>query len=254
MKVVFLGTGTSSGVPMIACDCEVCRSKDPKDKRLRSSVFVQAGDLHINIDVGPDFRQQMLREGINRMDAILMTHGHKDHTGGLDDVRAFNFAQGQDMDLYLDFITEKMVRNQYDYIFDKDPYPGVPRINLNSISADQPFQLGGIKITPILVHHHKLPVLAFRIEDFTYITDANRIDPEELEKVRGTKVLVVNGLRRQKHLSHFTLDEAIKLIQEIQPEQAYITHISHQLGKHQDIEPGLPENIHLAYDGLSLSF
>lgn len=235
---------------MIACRCEVCQSTDTRDKRLRSSVLVDVAGKTLVIDTGPDFRQQMLRENVQRLDAVLMTHSHKDHTGGLDDIRAYNFILREDMDIYLDEYTEAVIRNHYDYIFAPNPYPGIPRVKLHNIKPDEPFVAEGVPVTPILVWHHKMPVLAFRIHDFTYITDANRIDPEELEKVRGTKVLVLNALRREKHISHYTLEEALALIAEIQPERAYLTHLSHQMGKHADILRELPEGVELAYDGL----
>jgi phosphoribosyl 1,2-cyclic phosphate phosphodiesterase len=250
LKVTFLGTGTSGGVPMIACPCRVCHSTDQKDKRLRTSVLVEKDGKAIVIDTGPDFRQQMLREEVKRLDAVLLTHGHIDHTGGLDDIRAYNFFQQQDMNVYLDTLTESILRRQYAYIFDKDPYPGIPRVKLNHINTE-PFEIEGIRIIPIQVLHHRMPVLAFRIDDFTYITDANYISPEEKEKIKGSKVLVVNALRHEKHISHYTLAQALELVEELEPERTYFTHISHQLGLHAEVEKELPEGVALAWDGLN---
>ena len=251
MRVTFLGTGTSSGVPMIGCECDVCRSTDPKDKRLRSSVFIECDGLNICIDIGPDFRQQMLRESINRLDAVLLTHGHKDHTGGLDDIRAFNFKQRSAGELYLTQETETMIRAQYDYIFKNYDYPGIPKINLNRIDSS-PFKIKVLEITPIPVLHYRMPVLGFRIKDFTYITDANHIGERELDLMKGSKVLVLNALRREKHISHFTLDEAIAVAESIGAQETYFTHISHQLGKHEEVSPLLPSGIGLGYDGLTI--
>lgn len=251
MIVRFLGTGTSSGVPLIGCQCAVCTSTDTHDKRLRSSVLIETQGKTFIIDCGPDFRQQMLREDVRQLDAILMTHSHKDHTGGLDDIRAYNFILKRDMHVYLDTYTEQTIRTHYDYIFAKDPYPGIPRVQLHNI-GNAPFMVEGIEVTPIQVYHHKMPVFGFRIGDFTYITDANRIDEEEKEKVKGSKVLVLNALRREAHISHFTLSEALALVNELKPARTYFTHISHQLGKYADVSKELPENVYLAFDGLKV--
>ena len=234
---------------MIACHCVVCSSTNARDKRLRSSVMVQDHGQTVVIDAGPDFRQQMLREHVDELHALLLTHAHVDHIGGLDDIRAFNFFMKRDMDIYLSELSEQILRKHNDYIFDKDPYPGVPRVKLHRI-GNGPFTAAGFEVTPIRVMHHQMPVEAFRIGGFTYITDANFIAPEEREKAKGSKVLVVNALRWEKHISHFTVDQALELINELKPETAYFTHISHQLGLHDEVEKKLPPNVHLAYDGL----
>lgn len=252
MKIIFLGTGTSQGVPVISCQCRVCQSTDPRDKKLRSSIMVQTDLAHFVIDTGPDFRQQMLREQIMRLDAVVFTHGHKDHTAGFDDVRGFNFSQLKAMDVYLDQYSEQNIRNDYHYCFAEKKYPGVPEINLHSINADKTFDINGEQIIPIQVMHHKLPVLGFRIQDFTYITDANFIAPEEKEKIKGSKVLVLNALRKEPHISHFTLQEAIDLVNELEVENAYLTHQSHSLGLFEEVSKELPSHIELAYDGLRI--
>ena len=251
MKVTFLGTGTSQGVPVIACRCMVCRSENEKDRRLRSSVMFEVEGKTLVVDCGPDFRQQMLRVHAGALDAILLTHAHKDHTGGLDDVRAFNFNLRKEMPVFADRLTQEIVKKQYDYVFEPNPYPGIPRVVLHEID-ERPFMAEGVEVIPVRVYHHKLPVLGFRVKDFTYITDANHIPPEEKEKIKGSKVLVLNALRKQEHISHFTLDEAVALVKELKPEQAYFTHISHQLGLHEEVNKSLPSNIALAYDGLTV--
>jgi phosphoribosyl 1,2-cyclic phosphate phosphodiesterase len=251
MKVVFLGTGTSQGVPVIACDCRVCQSADSRDKRLRSSVMLQINNLNLVIDTGPDFRQQMLREQVMHLDAVLFTHEHKDHIAGLDDVRAFNFKQNADIDIYATAAVQKAIKREFYYAFEENKYPGVPSFNLIEIDNHE-FYINNIKIIPIEVLHYQMPVKAFRINDFTYITDAKTIQPAEVEKIKGTKVLVINALRRHKHISHFTLQEAIDFINIIKPEKAYLTHISHLLGTHHEVSVELPHNITLAYDGLTI--
>lgn len=253
LKITFLGTGTSSGVPMIGCDCEVCTSTDKKDNRLRSSILVQSPTTTLVVDTGPDFRYQMLRQKVRHLDAVIFTHPHKDHLAGLDDVKAFNFLHKKPVNLYADSLTEEALRRDFYYAFTDTKYPGIPELNLNTINLE-PFMVGNIPITPILVWHLKMPVLGFRFGKFTYITDANRIDETEKEKIRGSEVLVLNALRKQKHIAHFTLGEAIELAQELKIPAAYFTHISHQLGRHADIEAELPEGIHLAYDRLELEF
>jgi phosphoribosyl 1,2-cyclic phosphate phosphodiesterase len=253
LKITFLGTGTSSGVPMIGCECEVCTSIDKKDNRLRSSILVQSANTSLVVDTGPDFRYQMLRQKIKHIDAVVFTHPHKDHMAGLDDIRAFNFITKKPIDVYADSLTEEAVRRDFYYAFTDTKYPGIPELNLNTITLDS-FMVGDIPVTPILVWHLKMPVMGFRFGKFTYITDANRIDESEKEKIRGSEVLVLNALRKQKHISHFTLQEAIELSQELNIPITYFTHISHQLGKHQEVEAELPENIHLAWDGLELNF
>ena len=251
MEITFLGTGTSQGVPVITCTCKVCQSQNAKDKRLRSSVLVETGKNIFVIDAGPDFRQQMLRENVKRLDAVLITHGHKDHIGGLDDVRAFNYFQKGPVDVYAQKNVHDILRSDFFYAFEDDKYPGVPEIELHTIDNNS-FTIKGDLITPIEVMHYHLPVFGFRIKDFTYITDANYISEVELEKIKGSKVIVLNALRKKKHISHFTLDEAIKILQQLQPEQAFITHISHQLGLHEEIEKEIPSFIKLAYDGLKI--
>ncbi len=238
---------------MIGCDCEVCTSTNKKDNRLRSSILVQSATTSLIVDTGPDFRYQMLRQKIKHLDAVVFTHPHKDHMAGLDDVKAFNFLHKKPMNLYADSLTEEALRRDFYYAFTDTKYPGIPELNLNTITLE-PFVVGDIPVIPILVWHLKMPVLGFRFGKFTYITDANRIDDPEKEKIRGSDVLVLNALRKQKHISHFTLGEAIDMVQELNIPAGYFTHISHQLGRHADIETELPDGIHLAYDGLELEF
>jgi phosphoribosyl 1,2-cyclic phosphate phosphodiesterase len=252
VKVIFLGTGTSQGVPVISCQCRVCNSPDPKDKKLRSSIMVQTDKVHFIIDTGPDFRQQMLREKITRLDAVIFTHGHKDHTAGFDDVRGFNFTQKKAMDVYLDELVEETIRNDYRYCFTENKYPGIPELKLHPIDSKNSFDINGEKIIPIKVMHHRLPVLGFRIQDFTYITDANYISKEEKAKIKGSKVMVLNALRKESHISHFTLNQAIELIDELKIEKAYLTHQSHNLGLFEEVSKELPDHVYLAYDGLKL--
>jgi phosphoribosyl 1,2-cyclic phosphate phosphodiesterase len=253
LKITFLGTGTSTGVPMVACPCAVCASVDKKDKRLRSSILVQSATTSFVVDTTPDFRYQMLREQVKQLDAVLFTHPHKDHIAGLDDVKAFSFFSGNAMEVYANTLTEEGIKREFAYIFADKRYPGIPEINLNTID-NTPFIIGDIPVTPILVWHMKMPVMGYRFGKFTYITDANRIEPEEKKKIKGSEILVVNALRHAAHVSHFTLDEAIDLVKELEIPTAYFTHVSHQLGKHADVTKELPVNMHLAYDGLTLSF
>jgi phosphoribosyl 1,2-cyclic phosphate phosphodiesterase len=252
LKITFLGTGTSSGVPMIACDCEVCTSTNKKDKRLRSSILVESSSTTLAVDTTPDFRYQMLRANVKRLDAIIFTHPHKDHVAGLDDVRAFNFFSGKPMDIFANEMTQEVIIREFPYAFADTKYPGVPEIRLNTIAFDE-FTVGDIRVIPILVWHMKMPVLGFRFGDFTYITDANRIDAAEKEKIAGSKIIVLNALRREKHISHFNLDEAVNEVKEMKIPQAYFTHISHQLGKHDDVNAGLPKGMSLGWDNLEIT-
>lgn len=238
---------------MIGCDCEVCTSPDPKDNRLRSSILVRSATTTLVVDTGPDFRYQMLRQKVKQLDAVLFTHPHKDHMAGLDDIRAFNFFSRKPINIYADSWSEEAVRRDFYYAFTDTKYPGIPELTMNTIALE-PFVVGDIPVTPVQVWHMKMPVLGFRFGKFTYITDANRIDEQEKEKIRGSQALVLNALRKQKHISHFTLEEAIEMATELRVQEAFFTHISHQLGLHAVIEAELPDNIHLAYDGLELEF
>lgn len=251
LTITFLGTGTSSGVPMISCSCAVCTSTHPKDKRLRSSILVRSAHTTLVVDSGPDFRYQMLRKEVKHLDAIIFTHPHKDHIAGLDDVRAYNFFSRKPMEVYANELTQQALKREFSYAFSDIKYPGLPEINLHTITLD-PFRAGDIPVIPIETWHHKMPVLGFRFGSFTYITDANRIEQPEKEKIKGSRILVLNTLRKQPHISHFTLQEAIDLVHELQIPQAYFTHISHQLGRHEDVTGELPEGINLAYDGLEI--
>lgn len=252
---IFLGTGTSQGVPIITCDCEVCISTNSKDKRLRSSIHLKTSGGSINIDAGPDFRQQMLREKIKKLDAILFTHEHKDHIAGLDDVRAYNFKAKKPMEIYCSSGVYKGLEREFHYVFDpKFAYPGIPKINTTIISKENSFNVLGNEIIPIEAMHYKLPVLGYRLENFAYITDANFIDETELKKLENLDVLVLNALRKEKHVSHFTLQEALELIAQLKPKKAYLTHISHLMGTHEDTSQLLPDNVEIAYDGLKLNF
>lgn len=251
LKITFLGTGTSSGVPMIGCDCEVCSSTDQKDNRLRSSILVQSTQTTIIVDTGPDFRYQMLRQKTRQLDAVIFTHPHKDHLAGLDDIKAYNYFAKKAMEVYADSLTEEALRRDFYYAFSDTRYPGIPELNLNTITLE-PFMVGDIPVIPILVWHLKMPILGFRFGKFTYITDANKIEENEKQKIRGSSVMVLNALRKQKHISHFNLDEAIGIVEELRVPSAFFTHISHQLGVHAEVEASLPEGMHLAYDGLVL--
>jgi len=252
MKITFLGTGTSQGIPLIACKCDVCTSSNPKDKRLRVSVLIETEGRTFVIDTGPDFRQQMLRENVSKLDAVIFTHEHMDHISGLDDVKAFNFIFKKHVDIYATNHVQGALKRVYKYIFEGLNYPGIPKINLHTIDNNT-FTIKGVKFTPIEVMHYRLPVLGYRIDDFTYITDASYISAKEKEKIKGSKVVVLNALRREKHISHFTLDEAVELLTELNPEKAYLIHISHQLGLHDNISKELPGFIELAHDGLQIS-
>ena len=251
MKVTFLGSGTSQGIPVIACSCAVCTSADTRDKRLRSSILLQVDDKNIVIDSGPDFRYQMLRAGVMHLDALVFTHEHKDHTAGLDDIRAFNYKQGEAINVYAHKRVQDALKKEFSYIFAHHKYPGIPQLDLFEI-GHHPFEVAGVPFIPIEVMHFQLPVLGFRIADFTYITDAKTVSEVEKAKIKGSKVLVINALQQEKHISHFTLEEALAFAQEIGAEKTYFTHISHRLGTHQKISELLPAGVELAYDGLCI--
>lgn len=251
IEATFLGTGTSQGVPVIACDCEVCSSNNEKDKRLRSSLLLKINEKNFVIDAGPDFRAQMLRERVNSLRAILLTHEHVDHIFGLDDIRSYNWTQKHPTDIYAEERVQDAIKTIFHYVFADFKYPGIPKMKLHTIENNS-FKIDEIEFIPIRCYHHQLPVYGFRVGDLTYITDTNFIPGEELEKVKGTRILIINALRKEKHISHFNLDEALAVIQKIQPEKAFLTHLSHTFGKHDDILKELPENVFVGYDGLKM--
>jgi phosphoribosyl 1,2-cyclic phosphate phosphodiesterase len=250
VKITFLGTGTSQGVPVIACKCAACRSGDPRDKRLRASVQIQEGDTVVVIDTGPDFRQQMLRAGVDRLDAVIYTHEHRDHIAGLDDIRSYNYLQDSPMDVYGEERVLRALHHTFPYIFAERKYPGIPQVNFHTIGLE-PFAVGGLNIIPVRAYHYRLPVLGYRIGDFTYITDTNFIAPGELEKVTGTRFFTLCALRQRRHISHYNLAEALEVIEKVAPEQAYLTHVSHLMGPVAEVS-GLPGNVTFAWDGLVL--
>lgn len=252
MKVTFLGTGTSQGVPMIGCHCHVCSSSDDKDKRLRSSILISYADRQFVVDTGPDFRAQMLREKVPRLDAVLITHSHKDHIAGLDDVRAFNYLQQESIPIYGTSISHEALRREFYYAFADYKYPGVPQLELKEVHASESFELFGMKVMPIEVMHYRMPVLGFRIDNFAYITDAKTISEKSFELLKGVDILVLNALQRDPHISHLTLDEALEVVNQIQPKRTYLTHISHRFGRYAEIEAELPPDVSLAYDGLKI--
>lgn len=252
LTITFLGTGTSTGIPMIGCKCAVCTSNHTKNKRLRTSILVQSPSTTIVIDTTPDFRYQMLRINNTKLDAVLFTHPHKDHIAGLDDIRAYNFFQNKPMDVYANALTSEALKREFVYVFSGKKYPGIPEINLHTID-ETPFIIGDIPVKPFAVWHHKMPVYGFKFKDFTYITDANKIDEPVKNIFKDSKILVVNALRNEQHISHFNLNEAIALVNELNIPEAYFTHISHQLGLHDEVEKKLPKGIHLAYDGLTVN-
>ncbi|MEX1191346.1 MAG: MBL fold metallo-hydrolase [Brumimicrobium sp.] len=251
LKVTVLGSGTSQGVPVIGCQCEVCKSNDPKDNRLRSSIMFSWNDENFVIDTGPDFRQQMLREDVRSLRAVVYTHEHKDHIAGMDDVRSFNFLEKRDMELFCTESVERALKREFYYAFEENKYPGVPNVNINLIDKD-PFRLpDGPILTPVQVYHYKMPVKAFRIGDFAYLTDVKSIPVKELDKLRGVKFLILDCLRETPHMSHLNVEEALELIDVIQPEKTYLTHISHLFDTHEGIINKLPKNVEPGYDGLS---
>ncbi len=250
--VTFLGTGTSMGVPVIGCKCQVCTSSDPKDNRLRTSILINEGDNNVVIDAGPDFRGQMLKHRVDTLGGIVFTHEHKDHTAGLDDVRAYNFIQRQSVTVWTSEQVEQALRNDFHYAFTDKKYPGVPEIRFARIENDKPFEVSGITFDPLLVYHHKLPVYGFRVGDFVYITGANQIPKETWSKIQNPKMLVLNALRKTEHISHFTLDEAVEIANAVNAEKTYLLHISHQMGLHAEVNKELPEGIEIAFDGLKI--
>lgn len=252
IRLTFLGTGTSQGVPVIGCDCPVCSSPDPRDQRLRCSVLIETQGKVLVIDTGPDFRQQMLRADVRQLDAVLMTHQHKDHIAGLDDVRAYNFRQRRAMPVWADALTQAQLRQEFSYAFDGTNYPGIPQIALHDL-PEVPFEVEGVAVTPVHVLHHRLPVWGFRFGDLAYVTDASFIPEASKPLLRGLDVLILNALRLETHISHFNLAQALEVVAELQPRRAYFTHISHLLGRHADVEATLPPHVRLAYDGLVLN-
>lgn len=259
MILTFLGTGTSQGVPVIACPCDVCHSSDQHDKRLRTSALVTDVDgNNILIDIGPDFRCQMLANDVRHLEAIVVTHAHRDHVGGIDDIRPFNWVQHRNMDIYANNIALSSIRHDYHYIFEYHQYPGLPEATLNDVGDCRPFRVGRIMVTPIRGMHKDLPVLGYRMDEdggksLAYITDMNHIDDEETRKLDDLDVLVINALRKQKHFSHFCLEESLAIIAHCRPEKAYLTHMSHEMGFHAEVDASLPEGVHLAYDGLKVT-
>ena len=253
MKITFLGTGTSQGIPVIGSSHPVCLSKDPKDKRLRVSVLISWDNYNFVIDCGPDFRQQMLAHDVSKLHGILFTHEHADHTAGIDDIRPFFFRQG-DIPIYAHKRVVESLKTRFDYIFaDGDRYPGAPAVEIHTIENGSPFKLGGQLVTPINAQHNRIQVFGFRIKDFTYLTDVKTVDESEIKKIIGTKVLVVNALREEPHHSHFNLEEALAFIDKVKPTTSYLTHISHLLGFHKEVEKKLPKDVHLAYDNLQIT-
>lgn len=256
MELTFLGTGTSTGVPQLRCGCEVCRSTDPRDSRLRTSALVETGGKRILIDCGPDFREQMLRHGVrsvdDRLDALLLTHQHYDHVGGIDDLRPYCYGMEPGFPIYCQGDVARDLRARLPYCFSEHPYPGVPRIDLHEIKAGIPFQAAGVEVLPLGVNHYLLDILGFRIGALGYVTDAKKIPDATVEALKGVDTLVINALRHTEHISHLSLEEALEMVRRIGPRVAYLTHISHQLGLHAEVEPALPEGVRLAYDGLKI--
>lgn len=250
MRLTFLGTGTSQGVPVIACGCAVCQSQDKRDRHLRTSALVETDEgKNILIDIGPDFREQMLREKVSHLDSILITHAHRDHVGGLDDIRSFNYVQHCKMEIFCNREARTAIERDYHYIFAYHEFPGLPEANLHEVSGDEPFEAAGVEVMPVKAMHKDLPILGYRIGKLGYITDANHIEPRELDKLRGVDVLVINALRKAKHFSHFCLEEALGVIKEVEPNRAYITHVSHEMGLYAEVNGELPEGVQIACDG-----
>jgi phosphoribosyl 1,2-cyclic phosphate phosphodiesterase len=252
LKVTVLGTGTSQGVPVIACDCRVCSSIDVRDKRLRTSVMVETEGKVFIIDTGPDFRQQMLTHSVKELTAVLFTHEHKDHVAGLDDVRAFNFKLRKHINVYAEQRVQEAIKREYAYIFAENKYPGIPQIDMHSI-GNRPFRIEGVDIIPIRAYHHQLPIFGFRFGGFAYLTDVKTIPEEEKVKLRSLEVLILTALRKEEHISHMNLDEALHLIEEVKPKLCYLTHLSHNFGLHAEEEAKLPPGVKIAYDGLSFT-
>lgn len=261
-KITFLGTGTSQGIPMIGCTCPVCKSADPKDNRLRTSALIEHNGIRVLIDCGPDFRQQMLRENISDLDAVILTHQHKDHTGGLDDIRAFNYFRKEAFPIYAEEIVQESLKMEYSYAFAEQKYPGVPEYKLHTIN-EEPFEIkkhlpdgstASLTITPIRVYHYKLPILGFRIGNMAYITDGSSIPASEYAKLEGVELFIINTVRKEKHISHFSLPEALEIIGKVDAPRNFLTHMSHQLGTHRELCNLLPENVSPAYDRLVLEF
>lgn len=251
MKLTFLGTGTSQGVPVVACQCPVCLSNNPKDKRLRASVMIETETQCLVIDAGPDFRQQMLTHQVRHLNGILLTHEHVDHIFGLDDIRAFNWVQKQPTDIYAEERVQIAIRRIFDYVFATYRYPGIPQMHLHLIE-NKPFQISDLEIIPIRGYHYKLPVFGFRFGKIAYVTDVNRLEDAEIDKLRGLDVLVLNALRKEEHISHYSLSQALELIAEVKPGKAYLTHLSHQMGFYDEVQKELPKNVFLSYDGLEI--
>lgn len=252
MKLTFLGTGTSQGVPVVACQCPVCQSDNLKDKRLRASVMINTEKLCLVIDAGPDFRQQMLSHKVLHLNGILLTHEHVDHIFGLDDIRAFNWVQKQATDIYAEERVQIAIKRIFDYVFANFRYPGIPQMHLHLIE-NKPFKIDDLEVIPIRGFHYKLPVFGFRFGKMAYVTDVNRLEDAEIEKLRDLDILVLNALRKEDHISHYSLGQALELIAKVKPKKAYLTHISHQMGFYAEVQKELPENVFLAYDGLELN-